>query len=138
MPGWKNHIVRIDDEQHFFTALRNGQVYGTEFPSAATSFEYDLADAICRRLRDRGYDGAVVCDLRGQPVNVASLKTAKEVSDVGLLEYWDDGPTKEDWQILSLVHAEKDPAVMAKTLGITMAELSSRQSEALRRFGNKT
>lgn len=138
MPGWKNHIVRVDDAQHFFTVLRDGQVYGTEFPSVATSFEYDVADAICRRLRDRGYLGAVVCDLRGEPVNVASLKTTKEISDVNLLEFWNDGPTKEDWEILSLVHAEKDPAVMAKTLGITVSELSTRQSEALRRFGNKT
>jgi hypothetical protein len=138
MAGWKNHIVRVDDEQHFFTALRDGQVYGTEFPSAATGFEYDLADAICRRLRNRGYAGAVVCNLRGEPVNVARLKTTEEVSDISVLEYWDDGPTKEDWEILSLVHAEKDPVVMAKTLGITVAEFSTRQSEALRRFGNKT
>jgi|BogFormECP03_OM2_1039629.scaffolds.fasta_scaffold10319_2 hypothetical protein len=90
MPGWKNHIVRVDDEQHFFTALREGQVYGTEFPSVATGFDYDLADAICRRLRDRGYAGAVVCDLRGEPVNVASLKTAQPVSEQRISEYWDD------------------------------------------------
>ena len=133
-----NYIVRIDDEQHFFTVLRDGLVYGTEFPSAATSFVYDVADAICRRLRDRGYMGSVVCDLRGQPVNVASLKTIKEISDAGLLEYWDDKPTKEDWEILRLVHAEKDPKKIAEILGITVADFSVRQSEALRRFGNKT
>jgi hypothetical protein len=85
----KNFIIRLDEELNFFVYLRNGQVFGSEFPSAATHFEYGVADEICRRIRDRGYIYAVVCDTRGEPISVAGLKAVEPVSETKVMEYWE-------------------------------------------------
>ena len=85
----KNFIIRLDEELNFFVYLRDGQVFGSEFPSAATHLEYAVADEICRRIRDRGYVYAVVCDPRGEPVSVAGLKAAQPVSEAEVSEYWE-------------------------------------------------
>ena len=84
----KNFIIRLDEELNFFVYLRDGQVFGSEFPSVATHLGYAVADEICRRIRNRGYIYAVVCDARGEPVSVAGLKAAQSVSEGEISEYW--------------------------------------------------
>jgi hypothetical protein len=134
MAEWKSFIVRLDKD-NFFTFLREGAVYGSEYPSCGTSMEYTVADEVCRRLRDRGYADAVVCDPFGEPVSAASLKTTQSVSETKILEYWDDRPTKADWEHMRAVITGEDPEQIAARLGISFAELAVRMEDANKRFG---
>lgn len=135
MQEWKNFIIRLDAEGNFFVALRDGAVCGSEYPSCAEHFEYDLADEICRRIRDRGYVYAVVCDTRGEPVSAASLKVAQPVSESKVREHWDDKLTEMDWEITRALTSGEDPKEFATRLGITVTELLSRMEDAIRRYG---
>jgi hypothetical protein len=130
----RSFIVRLDERPNFFTALHEGSVFGTPYPSVATAYEYAVADAISRRLRDRGYTAAVVADLFGEPVSVASLKAAAPVSESKLFEYYDDRPTSEDWDLLRATIAKEDPKDLAARLGISVAELRTKIADANRRF----
>jgi hypothetical protein len=135
----KRFIVRIDEQNTFFTRLHEGAVYGTPFMSYATVFEYDVADTLARRLRNRGYP-AWVTDLHGEPVSAASLKTAPQpVSESRFLEYWDDRPTKEDRELVRETITNKDPKDLAVKLGISVSDLEAKMTAALRGFtGNWT
>jgi hypothetical protein len=138
MTDSRSFIVRLDERPNFFTALHEGSVFGTPYPSVASIYEYAVADAISRRLRDRGYTAAVVADLFGEPVSVASLKASAPVSEEKLLEYYDDRPTKADWDLMRETIAHKDPKELAAKLGISVSELQTKMSDAIRRFGGNT
>ena len=131
MAEWKSFIIRLDDEGDFFVALRDGAVQKTVCVSVAEHFEYRVADEICRRIRERGYYFAAVCDAFGAPVTVTMMEAARPVSESAVREHWDDKLTDIDWEITRAVTAGEDPQALATRLKITMKELSAKMSDAI-------
>jgi hypothetical protein len=130
--GPKDFIVQIDDERNFFTVLRDSLVFGSPFPSYATNMEYEVADAVCRRIREKGYFEAVVCDLRGEPVTAASLESPKAVSEWRIKEVWNDPLSVED---LSPSESTGASAKIDRVIGEMQA--STRESSELMEFNRK-
>jgi len=55
--------------------VRNG-IAVTEIPSRAVRATYAAADAMCQRLRRRGFRSAAVCNILGRPVSFREPQTA--------------------------------------------------------------
>ena len=71
------YLVQLDEARNFFTRVRDGQPYGTAYPSRAAHLSYEAADSLCQQLRERGYRSADVVDRYGQPVTAADLDGVK-------------------------------------------------------------
>lgn len=127
-------MVAAEPAPVYFTVLREGLVYASQYPSFATCMEYLPADEISRRLRQQGYEDAIVCDLTGSPVTADALKSIQPVSETKILEYWDDRPTETDWEIFRAVAANEDFSALAKRLNIKPSELPKRLEDANRRI----
>jgi hypothetical protein len=69
----REYLVRVDD-CHFLHSVEDRTVNSTNVPSAATSFGYEEADQICRRLRRRGFPMCVVTNIDGRPATYADIK----------------------------------------------------------------
>lgn len=70
----KEFLVQLDGERNFLTRVGlNGVPLGTPYPSFAAAHSYEEADRLARRLRDQGYELALVCDRYGKAVSANDL-----------------------------------------------------------------
>jgi hypothetical protein len=81
------YLVRVDHDSFFKARTANGEVLSTHVMSYARSMSYDAADEIARALQETGYGNAIVSDLRGNPVD---LKTLRSMSSAGGVEEFMD------------------------------------------------
>jgi len=73
-PQDREYLIRVDD-CHFLHSVEDRTVNSTSVPSAATSFAYEAADRICRRLRRRGFPMCVVSNIDGRPATYQDIKS---------------------------------------------------------------
>jgi hypothetical protein len=80
-------IVQIE-WRIYFASLRDNIIYETPYPSAALHMGYDVADAVCQKIRARGYRDSVVCDQRGNPMIAYDLEKAKPISEEQIRKFY--------------------------------------------------
>ena len=117
-----NFIVQVR-WRVFFTHLRQGTVLDTPYPSEATHMTYDVADAICQKLRARGLTEAVVCDYRGAPMIAHAIENLQPVSEHAVKQFYDDSVTERDWLLFRAIAGGETPEALAVRLGMPVPEL---------------
>jgi hypothetical protein len=71
-------LVQIDNDPFMYlTELRNGEPFGSKYPTHGAQFNYTAANELVQYLRTRGYAVACVTDLYGQPPSVEDLASMK-------------------------------------------------------------
>jgi hypothetical protein len=84
-----DYIVQVE-WRIYFADRREGVIYETPYPSAARHMPYDIADAVCQRIRARGHLDSVVCDQRGNPVIAYDLEKSKPISEAQIRQFYDE------------------------------------------------
>jgi hypothetical protein len=79
----------------YFADLRDGIIFQTPYPSAARHMPYEIADAVCQRIRARGYRDSVVCDQRGNPMIAYDLEKAQPISEEQIRRFYDERVPRE-------------------------------------------
>jgi hypothetical protein len=118
----------------FFTYLREGTIFETPYPSAATHMTYDVADAVCQKIRARGHKDSVVCDFLGNPVVATDIAKIQPISENKLRQFYDDCVTELDWKIFRGIAANEDPRALATRLGIKHGDIQQAIEDANRRI----
>jgi hypothetical protein len=85
----ENFIVQVE-WRIYFVCLRDGSIQDTPYPSVACHMTYDIADAVCQKIRARGYVDSVVCDQRGNPVIARDLEKARPISESQIKKFYDE------------------------------------------------
>jgi hypothetical protein len=130
-----SYIVQVR-RRVFFTVLREGDICDTPYPSEATHMTYDVADAVCQKIRSRGNDEAIVCDHRGAPVIASDLEKAQPISEFKVKQFYDDRVTERDWLIFRGISAGEDPKALAARLGLEYSDFAKALGDANRRISD--
>jgi hypothetical protein len=80
-------IVQVE-WRTYFAGLRDGAIQDTPYPSVARHMPYDIADAICQKIRARGHLESLVCDHRGNPVIARDLEKAQPISESQIKQFY--------------------------------------------------
>jgi hypothetical protein len=69
-----NEFIVGTGDDRFVMDVDGNAATVTNTPSNAAHLPYDKADALCQRLRKRGYPQARVCDIIGNPMTIDAIR----------------------------------------------------------------